>query len=114
MDRQSSNSRQDAPGALYAAGQRVQALALTMLKHQIAPGLGVCKSCGRLPARELPTFGPRCEIAVEEWDVAQAVLRHLVIGLSEQQAANRVVRNDMTRVIGRASVPRKKILVGKG
>ncbi len=80
MDRESSAHRLDAPRLLYDWGHRAQSVAVTMWKHEMVASLGVCKSCGRLPAQDLPMFGPRCEIAVQEWDVAQAAIKHLVTG----------------------------------
>ncbi|MGH3647186.1 MAG: hypothetical protein ACRDTM_08420 [Micromonosporaceae bacterium] len=68
----------DGPHVTYETGQRVQAVALVMLKHQIVPELGVCRACGRLPAAELPLFGLRCDVAVEQWRVTWATLRRLV------------------------------------
>ncbi len=89
MDGDPASSGRDAPRLLHDWGHRAQALALTMWKHEIVPGLGVCKACGRLPHGELPMFGLRCEIAVAEWDLMHAAMRRLV----------------PTIAIGRAAVP---------
>lgn len=94
--------RLDAPGLLHEMGLKAQALALTMWKHEIVAALGVCKACGRLPARELPLFGPRCEIAVEQWDLAQAAMRGLIAAPDHTYPGNR------TSAVGRAPVPPTK------
>lgn len=95
----------DAPGVLHRAGQRAQALAQTMWKHKVATNVGVCEACGRLPARNLPVFGPRCDIAAEEWEVTQAVLRSLVSPVPGRQIG--VSGGDgATRFVGRAYVAR--------
>ncbi|MGH3647290.1 MAG: hypothetical protein ACRDTM_08950 [Micromonosporaceae bacterium] len=57
MDRESSGGRRDASWLLHEWGQRAQVVAVTMWKHEMVADLGVCKSCGRLPARDLPLFG---------------------------------------------------------
>lgn len=67
--------RLDAPGLLYDMGRQVQALALAMRKHEIVADLNVCKSCGRIPARDLPGFGPRCQVVVDQWRVTQQLMR---------------------------------------
>lgn len=73
-----------------------------MWKHEIIAALGVCRACGRLPARELPLFGLRCEIAVEQWDLAQAAMRGLVEAPDHTHPGNRTI------AVGRAPVPPKK------
>ncbi|MGH3714348.1 MAG: hypothetical protein ACRDT4_12935 [Micromonosporaceae bacterium] len=89
-----SGSKLDAPRLLHDWGRRAQAVAVIMWKHEMVPGLGVCKSCGRLPARQLPLFGPRCEIAVGEWDLAESALRRL--------------SPDRAPAVGRATVPTER------
>lgn len=93
-----STSKPDAPRLLYDLGGLAQAVAVTMWKHEIATGLGVCKGCGRLPDRELPMFGPRCEIAVKQWDVAHAAM----LRLSGPTATS---AGDSPRAVGRVGVP---------
>ncbi|MGH3739071.1 MAG: hypothetical protein ACRDT6_26255 [Micromonosporaceae bacterium] len=67
----------DAAGLLHRWGQEAQAVALTMWKHEISQPLGVCSACGRLPVRELPMFGGRCQVAVEQWERAHQAIRLL-------------------------------------
>ncbi|MGH3648664.1 MAG: hypothetical protein ACRDTM_16005 [Micromonosporaceae bacterium] len=88
----------DAAGLLHDVGIKAQAVALTMWKHEIVPSLDVCQACGRLPARTLPMFGARCEVAVEQWELTQVAMRRLV-----------AVPDDTAgwapRAVGRAPVP---------
>lgn len=91
-------SKPDAPRLLYDWGGLAQAVAVTMWKHEIANGLGVCKGCGRLPDRELPMFGARCEIAVKQWDLAHSAMLRF--------AGSRATSDDRSaRAIGRVGVP---------
>ncbi|MGH3655668.1 MAG: hypothetical protein ACRDUA_03320 [Micromonosporaceae bacterium] len=100
MDGQSSRRWWDATGLLFEAGQQVQGLALTMRKHEIAPGLGVCQGCGRTPAAELPVFGHRCEIAVDQWRLTRHALKRLLA--AEPGGASERGTNP---AVGRAAVP---------
>lgn len=99
MDEEPATRRLDAPGLLHEIGLKAQAVALTMWKHEIVASLGICKACGRLPARTLPMFGPRCQIAVEQWDVAQAALRCVVVAVPDHTP------DQARRAVGRAAVP---------
>lgn len=72
-----------------------------MWKHEIA-ALGVCNACGRLPERELPMFGPRCEVAVAEWELAQFALRRIaehdaVLGEAGRPAVGRATVRTVRR-----------------
>lgn len=98
MDERPPTRQLDAAGLLHEMGVKVQAVALTMWKHQIIPSLDVCKACGRLPARTLPMFGARCEIAVNQWDLAQIAIQHLV-------ATPDPATTHPHRAVGRAPVP---------
>lgn len=95
MTDQGPGSGRDAPRLLHDWGHRAQAVALIMWKHEIVAALGVCKGCGRLPVRDLPMFGPRCEIAVDEWELAQHAMRKLIPGTPQQSPT----------AVGRARVP---------
>lgn len=97
MNGESPTSKLDAPRLLYDSGERAQVVAVIMWKHEIAAELGVCKGCGRLPARELPLFGPRCEIAVNAWDLAHVSMLRLV------QPA--VPSASLPRAVGRVPAP---------
>lgn len=90
----------DAASLLYEWGLEAQAVAMTMWKHEIAQPLGICQACGRLAARDLPRFGPRCLIAVEQWDRAAAAIRRLLTPPLDN-GGNR------GRVVGRVHVPTK-------
>jgi len=48
----------DASDLLFEVGRQLQAVALVMRKHEIAPHQ-VCE-CGRVAVRMLPVFGLRC------------------------------------------------------
>src|SRR5919198_5511275 len=90
----------DAAGLMHEWGLEAQAVALTMWKHEITQPLGICRACGRLPARDLPQFGPRCAVAAEQWERADAAIRRLLSMRTEDG-------DSQGRVIGRASVPVK-------
>ena len=102
MDGRPSERKLDAPRLLHDWGRQAQVVALTMRKHEISAALGICEGCGRLPTHELPMFGLRCEIAVSEWNLAQAAMRQLIgdpPGGSQSTAP---------RAVGRASVGRPR------
>lgn len=92
--------RLDATDVLYDVGREVQMVALMMRRHRFVAAQGVCE-CGRLPAKTLPVFGLRCEIAVEKWERAHDAMRRL---LRYAAAARRPPR----RAIGRAEVRRRR------
>ncbi|MQA24568.1 MAG: hypothetical protein GEU94_03670 [Micromonosporaceae bacterium] len=111
MDGQSSRRWWDAAGLLFEAGHQAQALALTMRKHEIAADLGVCKGCGRTPVAELPVFGPRCEIAVEQWRVTREAMKRLLgaePGGHDGGGPNRHDGGGPNRAVGRVPVPPEK------
>ncbi len=77
----------------YELGRQLQALALLMRKHRINPRQQVC-DCGRLAMRELPMFGPRCDIACRQWDLVHSAMRRIVAHTNPGNAT----------VVGRAAV----------
>lgn len=107
-----SGNRRDAAGLLHDWGQRAQMVALMMWKHEIG-ALGICTACGRLPARDLPLFGPRCDIAVTQWELAQSALRHLSAYAPDPHDPRSPFRGQMYDS-GAGSVPETSILTGPG
>lgn len=73
---------------------------MTLRRHTISPVQEVCV-CGRLPHRRLPVFGPRCEIACQQWDIAAYIMRRILDATSERPA-------DADRAVGRAPVPPRR------
>ncbi|MGH3736160.1 MAG: hypothetical protein ACRDT6_11155 [Micromonosporaceae bacterium] len=107
MNEQQQPRKWDSPRLVYETGRRVQAVALTMLKHQIVATLGVCAACGRSPVADLPLFGPRCDVAVAQWRVTWLALHRMLDtgqALRHRDGAGR----GATRATGRAPVPPRK------
>ncbi len=76
----------DATGIWYELGRQLQAVALTMRKHRIIGAQQLCE-CGRLPVRELPVFGERCDVAGEQWSRARESMRRIVAATDSQGRA---------------------------
>lgn len=95
----------EAPELLYELGRQVQAVALAMRAHEIVTGLGVCKSCGRIPECELPGFGLRCSVVVDKWGVVQRLLPAVLRGNDHRHGRYHA---DPPSAVGRASVPPPK------
>jgi hypothetical protein len=94
----------DAAGLVHDVGLATQAVALTMWKHEVVSSLGICQGCGRPPERSIPLFGPRCEVAVGQWDQAHESMRRLVAVADRHQR----MPLEQSRAIGRAPVPPSK------
>ncbi len=105
IHRESSGRPLDAAGLVHQVGLATQAVALTMWRHETVRSVGVCKACGRPPVRSLPMFGPRCDVAVGQWDQAHASMKLLVATAGERQ---RDVPVRPAAAIGRAPVPPSK------
>jgi len=82
----------DASSIWYELGRQLQAVALIMRKHRIVGAQQLCE-CGRLPVRELPAFGERCDVADEQWSRAHESMRRIV-----------AVTEGQGRAVGRAVV----------
>lgn len=89
----------DASDLMHELGRRFQTVAAVMRKHSIVPALQIC-TCGQVPVRTLPLFGPRCSTACERWELAQSSLRSLT--KTYDQA---VAEGTTAPAVGRASVP---------
>jgi hypothetical protein len=62
---------------LYELGRQLQAVSLLMDKHRIVGAQQLCE-CGRLPVRNVPGFGLRCEVACAGHEVAYNSMRRMV------------------------------------
>lgn len=76
----------EAPDVLFETGRQIQAASLAMRRHKVGPNQ-VC-TCGRLPVRDLPAFGARCEVAAESWELAASLMRQVLRHLAAESSAH--------------------------
>jgi hypothetical protein len=72
----------DASAYWYEVGRLFQRVSTSMDKHTVVAAQQVC-TCGRIAVRRLPTFGLRCEVACEQWDLAVQAITQLTAQLRD-------------------------------